>query len=116
MSFRTSCMSLFFPTIKSLRAHSDCICLCILTFKKQDDPSPHPHLVDALGKEEVQARFVAEAKAMAALRHPNLLEILDFDFDDGRPFFTMEYYYQNLGMLIGEGSRVERPTRLLSLD
>jgi serine/threonine-protein kinase len=53
---------------------------------------------------------------MAALRHPNLLEVLDFDFADGRPFFTMEYYYQNLGMLIGEGSRVERPTRVLSLD
>ena len=38
MSFCNSCVSLSFPTIKSLRAHSDCICLCILTCKKQDDP------------------------------------------------------------------------------
>ncbi|GLI35711.1 protein kinase domain-containing protein [Desulforhabdus amnigena] len=78
--------------------------------------APHPHLLHSLGREEVERRFIAEAVAMAALRHPHLLKVLDFDYDEGSPFFTMEYYYQNLGMLIGESARVEEPTRMLSLD
>ena len=78
--------------------------------------SPHPTLVSLMGYQAVRSLFISEATRIASLRSPNIAEILDFDFDGERPFFTMEYYYHDLGALIGEGARVEHPTRILSLD
>jgi tRNA A-37 threonylcarbamoyl transferase component Bud32 len=36
-------------------------------------------------------RFQREAEAVAALRHPNIVQIHDVGESDGRPYFTMEY-------------------------
>jgi eukaryotic-like serine/threonine-protein kinase len=36
-------------------------------------------------------RFQREAEAVAALRHPNVVQIHDISDVDGRPYFTMEY-------------------------
>jgi eukaryotic-like serine/threonine-protein kinase len=36
-------------------------------------------------------RFQREAEAVAALRHPNIVQIHDIGDTDGRPYFTMEY-------------------------
>jgi serine/threonine-protein kinase len=38
-----------------------------------------------------RARFQREAEAVAALRHPNIVQIYDIGDSDGRPYFTMEY-------------------------
>src|SRR5260370_36025513 len=35
-------------------------------------------------------RFLREAEAVAALRHPNLVQVYDVRDVDGRPYFTME--------------------------
>ncbi len=35
-------------------------------------------------------RFRAEAQAVAALRHPNIVQVFDFDLTDGRPYIVME--------------------------
>jgi len=78
--------------------------------------SPFPHLVTLLGEEEIRKRFIQEAETMARLRHPHILDVWDFDEDQGRPFFVMEYYCQNLGVLMGEGDRVENNCRLLSVE
>ncbi len=40
---------------------------------------------------ELQARFEREARVLANLRHPNILQIYDFDFVDGQPYIVMEY-------------------------
>lgn len=40
---------------------------------------------------ELQARFEREAKVVAGLRHPNIVQIFDFDTADGRPYIVMEY-------------------------
>src|SRR5258708_12908491 len=37
------------------------------------------------------ARFMREAEAIAALQHPNIVQIHDIGEVDGRPYFTMEF-------------------------
>src|SRR5260221_8347121 len=39
----------------------------------------HPHLRDS---KEVQSRFFVEAKAVAKLRHPNIVEVFDVSSED----------------------------------
>lgn len=63
---------------------------------------PNQLLIDLLGIDEIRHRFMREAAIMARLRHPNITEVWDFDEDDGKPFFLMEYYCNNLGIMIGE--------------
>ena len=36
-------------------------------------------------------RFHREAKVVAGLRHPNIVQIFDFDTSDGHPYIVMEY-------------------------
>jgi tRNA A-37 threonylcarbamoyl transferase component Bud32 len=47
----------------------------------------HAHLQD---DEDLQRRFMAEARAVAQLRHPNIVQVYDFDLVDGRPYIVME--------------------------
>ncbi|HLC02710.1 MAG TPA: serine/threonine-protein kinase [Anaerolineales bacterium] len=35
-------------------------------------------------------RFVSEAQAVAAMRHPNIVQVFDFDVLEGRPYIVME--------------------------
>src|SRR5262249_30359776 len=37
------------------------------------------------------ARFIREPEAVAALRHPNIVQLYELDDLDGLPFFTMEF-------------------------
>ncbi|MBI5033792.1 MAG: serine/threonine protein kinase [Chloroflexi bacterium] len=48
----------------------------------------HPHLT---GDEEFAARFRHEAKAIAALEHPHIVRVYDFDANGGLAFLVMEY-------------------------
>ncbi|MFW5734557.1 MAG: protein kinase domain-containing protein [Oceanidesulfovibrio sp.] len=75
---------------------------------------PVEHMVDLLGMDAVKRQFVAEARLMARLSHPNLSAVWDLDEDDaGRPFFVLEYACHNLGGVMGESYRVEEPSRKL---
>ena len=58
----------------------------------------------AIGGEDDRARFLHEAKAEAALSHPNICTIHEIDEADGRPFIAMQYIEgQDLGERIREG-------------
>jgi serine/threonine-protein kinase len=78
--------------------------------------SPHPHLVGLLGVGEIRKRFEAEARVMAEMKSPHVVEVLDSGQHDGQPFIVMEYCCHNLGLLIGETYRLERPARALRVD
>lgn len=77
---------------------------------------PKPLLVDLLGGEKLRALFTAEAAAMAGIRHPTICQVLDFGEDRGRLFYLMEYYCNNLGLVIGESYDSEAPSRQLPVD
>ncbi len=47
----------------------------------------HAHLTD---DEDLAKRFLAEAQAVAGLRHTNIVQVFDFDVIDGRPYIVME--------------------------
>jgi serine/threonine protein kinase len=40
---------------------------------------------------ELQSRFEREAKVVAGLRHPNIVQIFDYDTAEGHPYIVMEY-------------------------
>ena len=57
---------------------------------------------DKVADPERKQRFIQEAKAASALRHPNIVVIHDIAFDGGRDFMVMEFVEgQSLDGLIG---------------
>jgi len=49
-------------------------------------------LPELQGNQEAFARFCREAEIMSQLRHPNIVQIFDFNIaPDGRPYFVMEF-------------------------
>ncbi|MFP4213782.1 MAG: protein kinase domain-containing protein [Desulfohalobiaceae bacterium] len=75
---------------------------------------PQELLASQLGQEELQRRFLAEAKAMRSIEHPHISQILDWGEDCGLTYMVQEYLCLNLSLLIGEARQVELPTRALS--
>jgi len=54
---------------------------------------PHPVITRLLGEDAVRDLFLSEAVKMARLNHPNIVAIRDFDEAEGRPFYTMDYFF-----------------------
>jgi serine/threonine protein kinase len=77
---------------------------------------PDPLLVKLLGRHKIRAMFKAEAVTIAGLRHPNIVEILDYDETDDKPFYLMEYYVNNIGVMIGETFRTEQASRPIKIE
>ncbi len=85
----------------------------ILALKRLD---PNPLLLDLMGAATLRKLFTAEAAAMAGLRHPHIVEIFDFKDDPEKPFYLMDYFCNNLGVMIGESYMPDAPSRTISLD
>jgi serine/threonine-protein kinase len=77
---------------------------------------PDPLLVDLIGMKKIRELFISEAAKLASLRHPNIVEIWNFDHFDGKHFYLMDYYFNNLGIMIGETRWTEQPSRLIKLE
>ena len=45
----------------------------------------------SLGGEKMLKRFEREARALGQLAHPNIVKVLDYGEQDGRPYLVMEY-------------------------
>ncbi|HLG76865.1 MAG TPA: serine/threonine-protein kinase [Ktedonobacteraceae bacterium] len=69
---------------------------------------PHAHISRA----EIEA-FQCEAEIIAALHHPHIVNVLDFDMHEGTPFLVMDYYPDgSLHERHPSGTRVPLPTVL----
>lgn len=77
---------------------------------------PDPLLAKLLGRQKLHDLFVSEAKTIAGLHHPNIVAVHDFDVDQGKPFYVMDFYADNLGAMIGESYRTEVPSRKIQTD
>jgi serine/threonine protein kinase len=77
---------------------------------------PNPLLVDLIGMEKIEKLFTSEAVTMAKLRHPNIVEIWDYDRFEGKLYYIMDFYCNNLGTMIGESYETERSSRIISID
>jgi len=68
-----------------------------VVFKAQDTKLDRPVAIKFLlqqqfsATDETKARFMQEAKAAAALNHPNILNVYEIDEQDGSTFLVMEY-------------------------
>lgn len=78
--------------------------------------NPAELLVDLLGPDTVREIFYAEAKIMARLQHPNIVKAWDIEPEGDQPYFTMEYFCNNIGMMIGEQFTLEQTTRIIRPD
>jgi serine/threonine protein kinase len=61
---------------------------------------------------DLKSRFEREAKVVAGLRHPNIVQIFDYDTEEGHPYIVMEYLVgPSLGVYLRElhkrGQRLE---------
>jgi serine/threonine protein kinase len=53
----------------------------------------HPHLAS---REEARKRFLQEAKAIARLKHPNILEVYDYDASDAQTSYIVSEYIDGM--------------------
>jgi tRNA A-37 threonylcarbamoyl transferase component Bud32 len=57
--------------------------------------------------------FLDEARLMAALNHPNIVQVYDFGTADGAHFFAMEYVHgEDLGRIMKAATLADRPLSL----
>ncbi len=77
---------------------------------------PRPGLEALLGTARLRKLFSAEARTMAGLRHPNLVQVFDYGTARGMPYYVMDFHGANLGDVIGETYRAEEPSRVIRLD
>ncbi|MFP4084061.1 MAG: protein kinase domain-containing protein [Desulfonatronovibrio sp.] len=75
---------------------------------------PSEIMLDVLGYEEIKARFLKEAHIMEKLGNRHVAGVFEVGEHKELPFMVQEYLCLNLGLVIGEQTLVEKPTRPLS--
>jgi serine/threonine-protein kinase len=78
---------------------------------------PFEVMEDLLGYDRLKEIFTTEACTMASLQHSSVVNVWDFDEDEeGRPFFVMEFFCNDLGTMIAESFEVEKNSRSIQAD
>ncbi len=76
---------------------------------------PSSLLADLTPRKELEDMFTKEAVTMAAIRHPHVVDILDFERTGNQLYYIMDYFCNNLGTLMGE-SFEEDDTRVVPIE
>ena len=75
---------------------------------------PSRIMLDIAGFEVLKKRFLKESHIMKQLKNRHVADVYEVGEHGGLPYMVQEYLCLNLGLLIGESSRAEVPTRPLS--
>lgn len=76
---------------------------------------PRTELEALVGRDELLRRFLQEAHSLAGLKHPNLVRVLAVH-EHEPVYYLMEHFCLSLSEVVGEGPRLEEPSRALGLD
>jgi serine/threonine-protein kinase len=76
---------------------------------------PAPLLAKLTPLKHLKEQFTREAVIMASIRHPHVVDILDFCQTDGQLYYVMDFFCTSLGTLMGEWGEAE-PTRVIPID
>jgi serine/threonine-protein kinase len=60
-------------------------------YRAQDEELGRRVALKLLAPDADRARFEREARAVASLAHPNVMQVYDYGEDDGRPYMVLEY-------------------------
>lgn len=77
---------------------------------------PAAVMQSVMGREKIEALFIKEARTMARIRHPHILDVIDFGRADEGLYFTMDFFCNNLGRIIGEKDETEVPSRRIKIE
>lgn len=76
---------------------------------------PSPLLAALTDKKELAALFTKEAVIMASIRHPHVVDILDFGRTQGNLYYIMDFYCNSLATFMGESAEAEA-TRIIPIE
>jgi serine/threonine-protein kinase len=76
---------------------------------------PSPLLAKLTAPKDLKEQFTREAVIMASIRHPHVVDILDFCQTDGQLYYLMDFFCTRLGTLMGEWGEAEQ-TRVIPID
>ena len=87
----------------------------LLAFKQMSLPTWHYQVDDDTEGEIAEALRLAlahELKTLVSLRHPNIVSVLDYGFDDERrPYFTMDYL-MGAKNILAAGAELDEPGKV----
>ena len=69
---------------------------------------PSPLLAELTAPKVLKEQFTREAVIMASIRHPHVVEVLDFCQTDGQLYYLMDFFCNSLGTLMGESGEAEQ--------
>jgi serine/threonine-protein kinase len=76
---------------------------------------PAPLLAELTAPKDLKEQFTREAVIMASIRHPHIVDLLDFCQTDGQLYYLMDFFCTSLGTLMGEWGEAEQ-TRVIPID
>jgi serine/threonine-protein kinase len=77
---------------------------------------PSWQLAELIGMDKLREQFIFEAKIIANLRHPNILDVWNLEEENGKLWYLMDYFSHNLGVMIGETYWADSPSRIIRIE